>query len=480
MAIQIEDITPSAHEATDYKLVRRGADPYTIELVVDTITVAWGEIAGTLADQADLQLALDDKSATNHTHVIAGVDGLQAALDDKADTAHSHVISDVTGLQTALDGKAALAHTHDQSDITGLAAVAVSGDASDVAVDDSGFSNLTGTDAQALFADIDSQIGAGSGISDGDKGDVTVSGGGAVWTIDAGAVTYSNIQATALGNVVLGKPGAAGTVTEIQLGTNQFLGRGAGNITTIGIGAGLTITGSTLDVAAGTYVLVSGFDAAVAATPAVTANTAKVTNATHTGDVTGSGALTVDPTAISGKAASAGLTGTEEVLINESGTLKKTTTQAIAALNDWVYVSLVSTFTTSNTAAQDTNLLFTPAANKKYDIEGSLLVQAAAATTGPRPALTWPTGLTDGSAYIVGPTAGGADALEIFAQNGSTANLALLGLPIADTSYLVKLQALIIAGASPSGSFRVTLASEVGASDVRIMAGSFIRYREIP
>ena len=35
------------------------------------------------------------------------------------------------------------------------------------------------------------------------------------------------------------------------------------------------------------------FNAAVAATPAVTANTAKVTNATHTGDVTGATALTL-------------------------------------------------------------------------------------------------------------------------------------------------------------------------------------------
>ena len=37
----------------------------------------------------------------------------------------------------------------------------------------------------------------------------------------------------------------------------------------------------------------AAFNAAVAATPAVTANTAKVTNATHTGDVTGATALTL-------------------------------------------------------------------------------------------------------------------------------------------------------------------------------------------
>ena len=42
----------------------------------------------------------------------------------------------------------------------------------------------------------------------------------------------------------------------------------------------------------------AAFNAAVAATPAVTANTAKVTNANHTGDVTGSGALTIAADAV--------------------------------------------------------------------------------------------------------------------------------------------------------------------------------------
>ena len=42
----------------------------------------------------------------------------------------------------------------------------------------------------------------------------------------------------------------------------------------------------------------AAFNAAVAATPAVTANTAKVTNATHTGDVTGATALTIAADAV--------------------------------------------------------------------------------------------------------------------------------------------------------------------------------------
>ena len=52
------------------------------------------------------------------------------------------------------------------------------------------------------------------------------------------------------------------------------------------------------------------FNAAVAATPAVTANTAKVTNATHTGDVTGATALTIANDAVTNAKAANMATGT--------------------------------------------------------------------------------------------------------------------------------------------------------------------------
>lgn len=61
----------------------------------------WGDITGTLANQADLD----------------------AALDEKAPASHAHPESEVTNLVTDLAGKAASSHGHGPSEITGTAVV---------------------------------------------------------------------------------------------------------------------------------------------------------------------------------------------------------------------------------------------------------------------------------------------------------------------------------------------------------------------
>lgn len=152
----------------------------------------------------------------------------------------------------------------------------------------------------------------GAGVTDGDKGDITVSGSGSTWTIDNGAVTLAKQANMATASLVYRKTAGSGAPEVNTLATLKtdlgLTGTNSGDQTSI---VGITGTKAQFDTAVtdGNFLYVGDV----------------TSNATHTGDVTGSTALTIDPTAITGKSAVTAV-GTDYVLISDtsdSGNLKK-------------------------------------------------------------------------------------------------------------------------------------------------------------
>ena len=144
----------------------------------------------------------------------------------------------------------------------------------------------------------------------------------------------------------------------------------------------------------------------------------------------------------------------------------------------WTVVKLAADFPSSLAANTPVpGLFFTPAAGKTYAVYGAFLLRTGTATVGARPGIAWPT-VADGGAWIDAPNSLTAAAMRIWGAR-TAQNAASTGLADTASSHYSKLEALIVSGPTPSGSFQVTLASETGGTAVTMKAGSYIMYREI-
>lgn len=151
-----------------------------------------------------------------------------------------------------------------------------------------------------------------------------------------------------------------------------------------------------------------------------------------------------------------------------------------AGSDPWTYIRLASDFTTTSATAVDiTGLGFAPAANQRYEFEARLMLRTATATVNPRTGLAWATGLTDGVASI---NQAQAATTQLMARGNINAALliAVGGLANNTQSWPCDVRGMAIAGATPSGSISLRLATETAGTVVTVKAGSFLKHRLIP
>lgn len=228
-------------------------------------------------------------------------DTLYQAVGSYASAVHAHVIGDTTGLQTALDGK-----VDENAAITGATKTKITYDAKGLvtAGDDATTADIADSFNKRYLSDAEQFVlGNTSGTNTGDETATTI-----------GTKIRANAAATMADTdyfaIIVGFLSQTFTLADVKYVLKNYFD------TLYPSGSGSSTGTNTGDNAVNS--LYSGL----------------VTNATHTGEVTGSGALTLDKTAITNRT-SVAVEGTDKILFADASNgdaLARCTAQDIANL----------------------------------------------------------------------------------------------------------------------------------------------------
>lgn len=392
-----------------------GQSNVVADTTTDTLTLAAGSniTITTNAGTDTVTIAATDTGITQLTgDVTAGPGSGSQAATIANDAVTNAKLANMA--QSTIKGRAAGAGTGDPTDLTATQATAIL----DNFVGDSGAGGTKGLvpapasgDAAAgkyLDADGTWTVPPTGGVSDGDKGDITVSSSGTVWTIDNDAVTYAKMQNVSAASRLLGRGSAAGSgdVEEITLGSGLSLsgttlsatGGGTGDV--VGPSSATDNAIARFDLTTGKLIQNSGITIADGASGTLAGtNSGDVTLSASVSDIlnlTGQDLTADDPAAdriVFWDDSASKLTHLE---VGSGLSISGTTLTATGGAGGFTGVELTSDWsTTDNTTLQSiTGLSFSMAANTNYLIEAYLIYTTTASATGSEFGASGPTSPT--------------------------------------------------------------------------------------